>query len=503
MSNDLRVWIEPKSHSIEGHTAKCSLYFNDRIIWGPRHCHNNTVRLRDALNAADPRFRLDVSPKGKTIEGHTYAISVKAGDRLYLDRLSTHGHMLELCNAIEECLAAERRKVSQNTPNPVPELPPPSQAPRPSPPRHQPGPSETPPPVSSPHHPPTPPESPNSKASTRPSSRHGFEIAIICALRVEHDAVEAFLDEEFEIDGFSYGKAPGDYNAYTTGRIGSKPVVLAYMPNMGKAAAAVVSSQLHMSFTRLKVVFLVGICGAAPMDSRDRQTFLGDIMISTAVIQFDFGRQYADGFIRKNTLEDNLGRANPEIRSFLQKLEGKSTTKRLELKTLQYVTDLWTRDDEYVYPADDGNDDNLYSAEYRHKHQDSSFCSICAKCRLPNDPVCDIAKESSCAVLGCSAEHLVKRKARKFTGPCFHFGRFASGDSVMKCGIYRDKIVAKEKVIAFEMEGAGSWDSIPTVIMKGACDYADSHKNKAWQRYAAATAAAGMKAVMEEWRSSS
>ena len=72
----------------------------------------------------------------------------------------------------------------------------------------------------------------------------------------------------------------------------------------------------------------------------------------------------------------------------------------------------------------------------------------------------------------------------------------------MKSGIHRDRIVAKEQVIAFEMEGAGSWDSISTVIIKSACDYADSHKNKAWQKYASATAAACTKAVLEEWRSS-
>jgi nucleoside phosphorylase len=46
------------------------------------------------------------------------------------------------------------------------------------------------------------------------------------------------------------------------------------------------------------------------------------------------------------------------------------------------------------------------------------------------------------------------------------------------------------------MEGAGVWDIFPCVVIKGACDYADSHKNKVWQRYAAATAAACMKAFL-------
>jgi nucleoside phosphorylase len=45
-------------------------------------------------------------------------------------------------------------------------------------------------------------------------------------------------------------------------------------------------------------------------------------------------------------------------------------------------------------------------------------------------------------------------------------------------------------VICFEMEAAGLMDSFPCLVVRGICDYADSHKNKVWQPYAAATAAA-------------
>jgi nucleoside phosphorylase len=49
------------------------------------------------------------------------------------------------------------------------------------------------------------------------------------------------------------------------------------------------------------------------------------------------------------------------------------------------------------------------------------------------------------------------------------------------------------------MEGAGLWDEIPTVVIKGICDYSDSHKNKLWQPYAAATAASVTKAVIQRY----
>ena len=40
------------------------------------------------------------------------------------------------------------------------------------------------------------------------------------------------------------------------------------------------------------------------------------------------------------------------------------------------------------------------------------------------------------------------------------------------------------------MEAAGLMNSFPCLVIRGICDYADSHKNDRWQRYAAATAAA-------------
>src|SRR5436190_19682118 len=98
----------------------------------------------------------------------------------------------------------------------------------------------------------------------RPNSRDDFEIAIICALSVEGDAVEKLLDEEYETDGFSYGKARWDSNTYTTGRLGNQHVVLVYMPGMGMTSAAAVASNIRSSFERIKVGIVMGICGGVP-----------------------------------------------------------------------------------------------------------------------------------------------------------------------------------------------------------------------------------------------
>src|SRR3989440_3608490 len=51
---------------------------------------------------------------------------------------------------------------------------------------------------------------------------------------------------------------------------------------------------------------------------------------------------------------------------------------------------------------------------------------------------------------------------------------------------------------SFEMEAAGLMDSFPCLVIRGICDYADSHENDRWQPYAAAVAAAYAKNRSEE-----
>ncbi len=66
----------------------------------------------------------------------------------------------------------------------------------------------------------------------RPSRREDFEVAIICALPLEYDAVSFLFDEFWDGDGDPYGRATGDRNTYTTGRISSHNVVLTLLPRM-------------------------------------------------------------------------------------------------------------------------------------------------------------------------------------------------------------------------------------------------------------------------------
>ncbi len=62
----------------------------------------------------------------------------------------------------------------------------------------------------------------------------------------------------------------------------------------------------------------------------------------------------------------------------------------------------------------------------------------------------------------------------------------------------RDQLGKQHDALCFEMEAAGLMDVFPCLIVRGICDYSDSHKNKDWQRYAAATAAAYAKELLGE-----
>jgi nucleoside phosphorylase len=78
-----------------------------------------------------------------------------------------------------------------------------------------------------------------------------------------------------------------------------------------------------------------------------------------------------------------------------------------------------------------------------------------------------------------------------------HYGTIASGNQVMKNAAERDKVSAElGGVLCFEMEAAGLMNSFPCLVIRGICDYADTHKNYQWQAHAAGTAAAYAKQLL-------
>ncbi len=351
----------------------------------------------------------------------------------------------------------------------------------------------------------------------KPVDRSGFEIAIICALSREATAIDALLDQIWE----GYRKQPGDMNIYTTGKIGEHNIVVTHMSGEGKARGASVATSLRMSFTGIKIALVVGICGAVPFTS-GKEIVLGDVVISNGAIQYDHGAKYPDRFERKHKINDNLPRLGPELMGLLNKLQIPRNLRNLAQRTSELLVRV-QQENGYDYPG--RQYDTLFEGSYRHKHYcsvrkecgvcaacesedqlvcEKALCNVCAQCKSKDQPVCKEAEASSCEDIGChtcNPKDKVSRERLETDDPkpAVHIGTIASGDTVMKSGHDRDEKARTLGVIAFEMEGAGVWENLPCLVIKSACDYADSHKNDKFQCYAAATAAACAKAFLEVW----
>jgi hypothetical protein len=233
------------------------------------------------------------------------------------------------------------------------------------------------------------------------------------------------------------------------------------------------------------------------------------VIVSTKIVEFDYGRGYPEGIVTKITEEDQPGKPNNNITSLLEILQSDLGLLAFRTKTPKYLKAIQrstpNQPQKYSFPGRES--DKLFRADYRHKHQITPACE-CARWQSGRDPVCKASLKADCLELKCDDAQLEPRQLEprqlesrtqfidKPADPIFHFGAIASGDRVQKSGIDREKYAKDLGVIAFEMEGAGVWDVLPCLVVKAVCDYSDSHKNKKWQDYAAAVAAAAAKIIL-------
>ncbi|CAF9903235.1 MAG: hypothetical protein GOMPHAMPRED_000146 [Gomphillus americanus] len=331
-----------------------------------------------------------------------------------------------------------------------------------------------------------------------PQSRDAIKIAVICALTLEASWVRSSMRKIWKKKDIKFGKGANDENAYALGVVGSHNIVLAQLARPESNDGVRVAMALRSDFPQLAVCFVVGICGVVPKhNTTGTEIVLGDSIISGPVIvRSDFGRLYEKGLARKHEPEETLGRASPAIRAFIAALRTTHTTRDLEKRIINNLKYLGNKADGTKYPGVEK--DWLFPPNYSHQHHPPS--SECDQC-LSKGKTC----KKYCTELECDKSLLIARARLNLDNPLpthkVHFGRFASADQLPRSGVDRDTMAKEENVIAFEIASSGVWDTLPTVLIKSAADYADSHKDQDWQTYAAATAAATLAAVLEEWHS--
>ena len=286
-----------------------------------------------------------------------------------------------------------------------------------------------------------------------------YTVGWVCALPIELAAAQEMLDVEHE------QLQDGD-TIYTLGQVGEHNVVIAGLPGgqTGTASAAVIAQRMRAAFPSIRIGLLVGIGGGVPSEEADIR--LGDVVISKphnvhgGVVQYDFGKATPSGFKRTGLLN-----TPPAILlNAVTNLEANHIRGRCKLS--DYFSKL-NRLPAFARAA--AGPDMLFNAEYNHEGG-----ATCEKCDKDNS----VSREPRGQVV-------------------VHYGTIASGNQVMRDGIERDRVSAElGGVLCFEMEAAGLMNSFPCLVIRGICDYADSHKNKKWQPYAAGTAAACTKEML-------
>lgn len=210
---------------------------------------------------------------------------------------------------------------------------------------------------------------------------------------------------------------------------------------------------------------MVGIGGGVPSQADLR---LGDIVVGRRVMQYDQGKVVNGGEFERTTL---VSRTQPKLSNAISKLRAiHESTPSSVPSIIRKMVEKNQGMGKYAYP--EGCPDMLFQASY--DHQPGALSCEC-----------------------CDSSMLAHRSQRTDCAPKIHYGSIASGNQVMKHGITRDRIGAELQVLCFEMEAAGLMEHFPCLVIRGICDYSDSHKNKEWQEYAAAAAAAYAKELLE------
>ncbi|KEY73950.1 hypothetical protein S7711_09447 [Stachybotrys chartarum IBT 7711] len=245
----------------------------------------------------------------------------------------------------------------------------------------------------------------------------------------------------------------------------------------GTVSAATVARDMLHSFPNIRIGLMVGIGGGAPTAEHDVR--LGDIVVSGrdgdegGVFQYDFGKTIQDQTFRHT---QHLNQPPQLLLAAVGGLEAQyeADGHQLEAQVKQIFEKKTRLRTKYSRPP--VVSDKLYQSDIVHRGPPENCSEAC----------------------GDGPDYLVQRRERgeEDDNPTIHYGLIASANQLMKDAKIRDRLAADKGVLCFETEAAGLMNHFPCLVIRGICDYADSHKNKEWQGYAAMVAAAYAKELL-------
>ncbi|KAL7939602.1 hypothetical protein V8C35DRAFT_287117 [Trichoderma chlorosporum] len=294
--------------------------------------------------------------------------------------------------------------------------------------------------------------------------RNSYTTAWICALNTAQIAAEEFLDEEHPaLDDIPLT----DSNHYTLGSVGKHNVVIAVIPRdkHGTAFAANVVTDLLSSFPNVKLSLMIGIGGGAPSEKHDIR--LGDVVVGAAgVFHYDLEETLR---VRTFRYIGSLSTAPRVLRTAASTLQ--TQYKRRGHRLREAVDDILKNNKRLQkdFGRPDAASDILFRSNLIHNSR--GCASVCAQ----------------------DESNLIIRRERtegEEDDPAVHYGLIASANQLMRDASIRDRLSAEREVLCFEMESEGLFKQLPCLVIRGICDYSDSHQDDEWQGYAAMTAAA-------------
>jgi nucleoside phosphorylase len=309
------------------------------------------------------------------------------------------------------------------------------------------------------------------------SDPQDYTVGWICAVTTEYVAARTFLDEVHE---GPKSVSEHDSNDYTLGKVGPHNVIIAVLPDgeYGTDSAASVARDMLHTFPNVRIGLMVGIGGGAP--NRNHDVRLGDIVVGSprdgksGVLQYDFGKTIQDQSFRQTRF---LNQPPTVLRTAVNGLRAQyeDSGHRLEEAISNVLEKKQRLQQKYKRP--DPGSDRLYQASFTHPSNTEASCS---------------------AICGYDPSNLILRRDRTEMedNPAIHYGTIASANQLMKDAKKRDALAKEMDILCFEMEAAGLMNHFPSLVIRGICDYSDSHKNKEWQGYAAMAAAAYAKDLL-------
>src|SRR5467141_1615170 len=309
--------------------------------------------------------------------------------------------------------------------------------------------------------------------SAIPMTHEDYTVAWICALPLETAAAKAMLDKTH----LQLPPSAADDNAYMLGEISGHNIVIACLPSgvYGTVSAATVAANTRTTFPSIRFGFMVGIGVEVPSTNNDIR--LGDVVVSKptgilgGVVQYDYGKTVASGVFQQTGMMNQPPQVllNVIARLHADEILGNNQS-IVDVISNVLNTNVQTKSRSlFSRPADEH--DGLFNPAYDH---------------TPSEDTC----------INCDEREVICRHPRTLDEPQIHYGLIASGNQVMKHGETRDRLGKEYGMLCFEMEAAGLMNQLPCLVIRGICDYPDSHKNKQWQGYAALTAAAYAKMLL-------